>query len=486
MIKQKFIWKYKKNIEKKHNYNLPIFNQALKVLNLIKDATKILIVGDYDVDGVCGSLLLYKFLEYMGKDIILHLPNRFRDGYGLNKNIIDQYEYDLLITVDNGTVNIDEINYAKSKNKKILIIDHHNPEEKLPNADQIINPKIDNIIYSYLCGTGLVYVLIKNFNSSFPVDDYLDIVALATYCDIVPVVDYNHYIAKFGLEKLKNNPYFALKPFLNYQFDESVFGFYIGPYINACGRLGDPKEAWDYLYNGQNLYKLLDYNKKRKEIELEWKNKLSSYLDTRINIFDIYTGTNIPEGIIGILAARVKKQKPVFVLTKINDIYKCSARSDNCNLGNFISQLNKIIIKGGGHHQAGGFTLAVDKYEEFIKFIKIYEKSNTLDQIYLYINKMIHLDGFSRLNLEHLGPFGKDNELSNCLIPFVNLSNIYTYKTHLSLTFSTLLKTKTFIIYNFNAEDYIDLQVGKYYHIVVQYKTNKLLDIKIENYINDV
>ena len=258
-----------------------------RIIKAIENKERIIIYGDYDVDGITSICVLKQFLENRGIEVCQTIPNRLDEGYGLNKEAIEKIAQDkhtLMITVDCGISGIEEIEYANSLGIETIVTDHHEPSEILPNALAVIDPKIKENKYPFnqLAGVGVVFKLIQAISKKMNLDEkeylkYLDLVAIGTISDIVPLIDENRVIAKLGLKLVEVTKNLGLKTLiksLGYQKINSMcISFGVAPRINACGRMGEAEEALKlFLTNdvneAQNLTdKLNEYNRVRQEIE---------------------------------------------------------------------------------------------------------------------------------------------------------------------------------------------------------------------------
>ena len=423
------------------------FNQSIKlVVNCINNNEKICILGDYDVDGSAATSLFVKFLESINHPFFYYIPDREKDGYGATKKLFQKLILDkpkLIIMVDCGSTSNEAIDFLNANKIKSLIIDHHEINNPFPNANSIINPKKDNGYkeYDYLCATSLSYffldLLTNEIKSEINISDYLIYVLLATVCDVMPLRKLNRLIALKALKNFditKNLPLNALidvnKKKNKINIDD--LGYLIGPILNAGGRLGKSQYATELLSsNDDQVIKdrsnhLIKLNNKRKEIETLILSEIDfQKIEKENKDVIIYYNPNINEGLIGIIASRLKDyfNKPSFVITTSNDLLKGSARSVyNYNIGRVIkNSLDKdIIINGGGHNMAAGFTLNKVNLKIFEKYIlEHFLKSNPVNNnIFLYESELSSLafnqDFYD--NIKRLGPFGTGNPVPTFLL----------------------------------------------------------------------
>ncbi len=428
------------------------FQKGMEVLaNALENKDKILIIGDYDVDGCVSTSLLLKFFKHINKTADFYIPDRFIDGYGASLSLIKKLikkKPNLIIMVDCGSNSLEATEYLKSKNIKTIIIDHHDINKPYPVVDCLINPKkkVDYQNYDYLCSSSLTYFFIdyfiqkKKLNINFKSN--LIYVLLATVCDVMPMRDLNKIIGKNVLQNfnIKNN-YLIYKIFsikkINKPLEIEDLGFLIGPILNSPGRLNNANIVVKLLVDENTtsmvkmINKLLHINEKRKMIE---KNLLKEIDFKKIskdkNDVLVEYKTIINEGIIGIIASRLKEEfnKPCVVLTKSNNYYKASARSTSSfNIGKYIKLAidKNIILKGGGHNLAAGFTIKNDKIDNFRFFINEAFKKNYSVVTKKYISK-ISLSGINNEfynNIKDIGPFGQKN-----LNPIFLIDNIKIIK----------------------------------------------------------
>ncbi len=414
--------------------------------NVIFNRENICILGDYDVDGSASTSLLVKFFEYINHPYFYYIPDRIKDGYGASKNLFEKLIHKkpkLVIMVDCGSTSLEAIDYLNKKNIKSLIIDHHEITKPYPKANVIINPKKNNgyIEYDYLCATTLTYffldILAKKIKCEINLRKYLIYVLLATICDVMPLRKLNRLIAKIALNEFDFNENQALKELYKLtnkknKINIDDLGYLIGPILNSGGRLGKSSYATELLSseNHESIYnkslELIDLNEKRKKIEaMTLKNINFDIIEKENKNIILYYNPNINEGLIGIIAARLKDyfNKPAIVITNSNDLLKGSARSISYyNIGKVIKNLfdNNIILNGGGHNMAAGFSLKkanLSLLKEYI-FSDISKKNFTLE-FSLEYDAQISSSAFNNNffnNIYKIGPFGNTNPLPTFLL----------------------------------------------------------------------
>lgn len=428
------------------------FENGFKVLDdVIQQNGKILIIGDYDVDGCVSTSLLINFLNLLNKNTNFYIPNRFKDGYGATLKLVKKLtikKIDLVIMVDCGSNSNDTIKYLNSQKIKSIIIDHHEIYKPYLRSNSLINPKKDCSYksYDYLCSSSLTYFFIDFFIKKKKIqikfDNNLIYVLLATICDVMPLRGLNRIIAINTLEtfSLKKN-FFFNKVFQKKKIKRPLniydFGFLFGPLINSAGRLDDPNIVIELLTKDDELLKeniinkLFILNEKRKLIQdsLLKEINLEKIKKNKNKIIIVYENI-LNEGIIGILASKLKDyfNKPAIVMTKSGDSFKASARSTNdFNIGRYIKIAidKKIISNGGGHNLAAGFTINKNKILELQNFLNKMHENKVTNQSKKFISKI----SLNSLNTEFykdiklLRPFGYLN--SN---PFFLIENIKIIK----------------------------------------------------------
>jgi single-stranded-DNA-specific exonuclease len=424
---------------------------SLILLNVIKKKQNICILGDYDVDGSCATSLLVRYFNHIQQQHYFYIPDRVKDGYGASKKLFQKLilkKPKLIIMVDCGSTSYEAINFLNQQNIKSIIIDHHEIYRPYPKCNALINPKkeIKNKENTYLCATTLNYffidILIKKTKSNFKLSKFLIYVLLATICDVMPLRKINKIMAFNAINNfnLKDNEA------INFIFDQynlkkkitvEDLGFLIGPIINAGGRLNYSNYGVELLSSDSNKIikdrsiKLIKLNEKRKKIELDILKEIDfkKIKNENKNVI-IYYKNNINEGLIGIIAARLRDHfnKPSIVITTSNNLLKASGRSTpTYNIGNLIKSLidNQIIEKGGGHNMAVVFTIKKDNIKLLDSFIQEdYSKknfgANNLSKYDLELS-LSAINTKLMKDLNKLGPFGNFNFLPTVLIKNVKI-----------------------------------------------------------------
>jgi single-stranded-DNA-specific exonuclease len=416
------------------------FKKSIKLLiDTIDNKGNICILGDYDVDGSAATSLFIRFFEDIKHPFFYYIPDRKKDGYGASKKLFQKLilkKPELVIMVDCGSTSNEAITFLNDNKIRSLIIDHHEINQPFPKSNAIINPKKDTgyIEYDYFCATTLVYffldLLSKKVKCKIKISDYLIYVLLATVCDVMPLRKLNRLIALVALKNFdirKNialNQLFILNNKKN-KLSINDLGYLIGPILNAGGRLGKSNFASELLSSNDEKQaniksiELIKLNNNRKKIEALVLDDIDfKKIDKEDKDIIIYYNPSINEGLIGIIAARLKDHfnKPSIVITSSNKLLKGSARSVfNYNIGKAIKNSldMNIIINGGGHNAAAGFTLNKSNLKNFKDFIlKDFLNSGSLwDNNYFYDAEVSSLafnqDFYSEI--KKLEPFGTGN-----------------------------------------------------------------------------
>ena len=440
-----------KNFLPNPNNLIDMEKTTLRTIKAILNKEKIGIFGDYDVDGATSTALLGNYFSELNLKYEIYIPDRKTEGYGPSiegfKKLIKK-GVKVIFTVDCGTLSFDAINYAKKNNIDVMVIDHHQSEVKLPDAFSIINPNRldDKSNLQYLCAAGVTFMFLVSINRELRSNNwfnknkinepnlinFLDLVSLGTVCDVVPLTGLNRAIVKQGLKIIQSKKNLGIKTLLsicNIDTNPSTYhlGYILGPRINAGGRVGKCSHGANLLLDKdpKNSFKLaseLDqFNKERQILEKDLLqkilNKTKNYLKDPVLIL---SGSNWHEGVIGIVAARLKDKfnKPTILISFDGNIGKASARSIvGFDIGSVIiaASHKNILLKGGGHKMAGGFSIKLENIEKFRKFI--FKKFESINEN-LKIEKPLLVDSIispSAVNIEFykkvalLSPFGSGN-----------------------------------------------------------------------------
>jgi len=423
--------------------------QAIKIIaDSVCSHEKIAIYGDYDVDGITSTAVFVKYLRELGVDVSWHLPTREGEGYGLNISAIEQIVNSgvkLLISVDCGISGVEEVKYAKEHGLKVVITDHHSPDNILPNADAVVNPKRqdDTSGLTYLAGVGVAFMCVvalnrelrnRNFfDKEINLMDYTDLVALGTICDTMPLIELNRAFVATGLKVMGQYKNLGLKTLMDVagvkQPSVYVAGFVIGPRINAAGRLDSATPALDLLLTDNQLIafdlaqKLDAMNKERIAIQNAVMLSATEMAEQcckngKCSVF--VCDDNWPGGVMGIIAGRLKDKYnlPTCVATRCDNVINGSGRSiSNVDLGKIIHEALAlgILSEGGGHAAAAGFTLNADKEKEFCEFLEnsvVKQLSGKKPELEVFVDAEMDASGANMKflkKIDALAPFGQAN-----------------------------------------------------------------------------
>ena len=422
-----------------------------RMLKALQNKERIGVFGDYDVDGATSTALLGRYFDNLKLDYEIYIPDRKTEGYGPSikgfKNLISR-NVNIIFTVDCGTLSFEAIDYAKKNNIDVIVIDHHQSQVNLPNAYSIINPNRldDKSNLQYLCAAGVSFMFLVSMNKELrsinwfeqnQIDEpnlinYLDFVSLGTVCDVVPLVGLNRAIVKQGLKILNTKKNIGLKTLFDIckiETSPSTYhlGYVLGPRINAGGRVGKCSHGANLLLNPspKEAFKIASelnqFNKERQMLEKDLIEKIVSKAQAKSNDpVLILEGKNLHEGVIGIVASRIKEKfnKPTIIISINQNIGKASARSIlGFDIGSIIisATQEKILIKGGGHKMAGGFSIDITKIGKFKDFVfnkfKRVNEDLTQKKPLLIDSKIapsaINIEFYNKVNI--LSPFGSGN-----------------------------------------------------------------------------
>jgi len=362
-----------------------------RIVQAIYNQEKIVLIGDYDVDGVVSTTLMKLFFDEIGVTLDWLIPNRFRDGYGLSSNIIPRIVgYDLAITVDNGISAVEASKLCQENGIDLIITDHHLLPKVLPTAYAIIDQKQEecNFPYSEVCGAQIAWYLIASLNrelgQNIDTKSYLGLVSIAIIADMMPLQHINRAMVIIGLKLLPKSRLPAIKAFME-KLDKTVLnaediGFQIAPVLNSAGRMEDAKYAVEFLLSS-NIYdakirldRLIEFNDNRKATEQQITQEALKLVNPKDKVI-VVDGENWHEGVVGIVAARVGRihKKPTIILTKSEQgDLKGSGRSFHiCNLFKITNESKKLLNRFGGHHSAIGLSLPYNNLEEFKKQLQL-------------------------------------------------------------------------------------------------------------------
>ena len=436
---------------------MPDMEKAVeRILIAIQNKEKIIIYGDYDVDGITSVTVLKKFLEEQGLKTGEYIPNRLNEGYGLNKEAvknISEQGYTLIITVDCGISCIEEIEYAKELGMEVIVTDHHEPGEIIPDCLAVVDAKRKDNKYPFnqLAGVGVVFKLIQSISLKLNLEakeylKYLDIVCVGTISDIVPLIDENRVITKLGLKLVEKTRNIGLKTLLEStgykEINSTTISFGIAPRINACGRMGEEKEALElFLTNNiqeakQISERLNQYNIERQETEKQiFKQAIQEIEEGNKDVPCIILGKEgWHHGIIGIVASKVTDIyfKPSILICFEGEEGKGSGRSiPGFDLHDAVMNCNTYVEKFGGHSMAIGINVKKENFEKFKKEFEEYVQNSHINDIIpiIKIDKEIDL---RKINIQDirdlklLEPYGEANKMPLFLIKNMKIQSIRT------------------------------------------------------------
>tara|TARA_B100001250_G_C19814072_1_gene797296 strand:- start:3333 stop:5051 length:1719 start_codon:yes stop_codon:yes gene_type:complete len=424
---------------------------------------RLLIYGDYDADGITSTALLVEALTELGWNVQAYLPGRFDDGYGLNpvsvEKCMGQFEINLLLAVDCGSTSNEAIDCLNKNNVDVIVLDHHQLSTPAPSPVAMVNPQLNNDYPNFqeLCSVGLAFKLIHAIvkrgrqeglqkERDLDLKRYLDLVAIGTVADLVPLVGENRKLLRFGLEQLSETirpGLVALKKIVNIKPPVSVFnvGFNLGPRINAAGRMENPAAALDLLLSKdictaeKNAKILDDFNRDRQKIERDISTKAIENIE---NKFDPEKDFVIVEGdmewhlgVIGIVASRVMRKfyRPTFILARDGDGWKGSARSiEGFDLAEAMRDCDDLLNDHGGHAMAAGVSVKPGKLDAFRERINEIAKKSISPEMFQAPLKLDAETNLSEMTLvriqemQQIEPTGQGNPEIQLLIPNLTMS----------------------------------------------------------------
>lgn len=491
-------------------YNPHLLKDGEKLVNIlevkIKEHKHIRIIGDYDIDGVMSTYVLKTALDRCGAKSSIQIPNRIHDGYGLNRNLIENAHLDgvdTILTCDNGIAALDEIAYAKELGMTVLVTDHHEIPYAEVNgmrvykesvADAIVNPHQTDCNYPYknLCGAAVAWKVVCLLYERFSVPDreaeeLLENVAFATVGDIMPLTDENRIIVKEGIKRIRKTKNIGMKALISQcgleseQIDAFHFGFVLGPCINASGRLDTAKRALELFFQTnpvnamQIANELVVLNEERKEMTKEGVEAAVRFYEEnnceKDDVLVIYL-PEVHESIAGIIAGRIREKyyKPVFVLTKGEDGVKGSGRStEEYSMYEEMCKVQDLFTKFGGHPMAAGVSMPEENVSVFRERINEYCSLTDADKmIKIRIDVPMPFDYVTKELVHELGvlaPFGKDNVkpvFADKGIRVKRMSILGKNKNVLRLTLVTALGKTVAGIYFGDIEQFVEYMKQKF------------------------
>lgn len=426
-----------------------------RIHKAIQKGEKILVYGDYDVDGTTAVALVYTFLHKRYDKLDFYVPDRYSEGYGISYKGIDfasEQGFSLMIALDCGIKAVEKVDYAKSKNIDFIICDHHRPGDTLPDAVAVLDAKRTDCNYPFneLSGCGVGYKLIQAYSSRYSPDEnleeYLDLVVVSIAADIVPITGENRVLAFYGLQRINTHPRPGFEAILHYSnikrnhrngIDKNFFGknlsisdlvFMVGPRINAAGRIENARNSVELLIS-DNLSAAMsigeqinDFNTERRRLDEETTRQALEIIRNDEELQNCRATVIFKEGwhkgVIGIVASRLTEQfyKPTIVLTRAEDLITGSARSiKDFDIYDAIDACNDLLEHFGGHKYAAGLSLRPDNYEEFRRRFEEHVKANITDEMLkpeIEVDALLNLcditPKFYRV-LKQFAPFGPGN-----------------------------------------------------------------------------
>ncbi len=490
-----------------------------RIEQAIGASEQVVVYGDYDVDGVCSTVLLVECLQALGCKPAYYVPSRFSEGYGLNVQAVEvlcQQGCQLLISVDCGITSVEEVNLASRLGMDVIITDHHTPAKQLPAAAAIINPKLDqNEDIINLAGVGVAFklasALAKNKIPEQKLYEWLDLVALATVADIVPLLGENRILLKYGLEKLRNTK----RPGLQALYKEvglagkSIspwhLGFVLGPRLNSAGRLDSARTSIELLLTGDSakagdLAAALDrFNSERRLIEdgifQEAILQIESVVDLDSEAALILAADNWHHGVIGIVASRLcaKYQRPVILICWEGDTGRGSARSvPGIDIYEALSNCGSFLLQFGGHKMAAGLSIGREQFADFktvfLRWIRSNVNNEELTAVRL-IDSEVEIEEINRDLLKELAilePFGEGNPIPCFALRTVEI-NQFTLVGKKQEHFKLLAEPGSFEGIAFNKPQYMSMPFNNCYHDLIfelgenEFRGRKSIQMKIQD-----
>lgn len=421
------------------------------ILEKIHNKSKLRIIGDYDIDGICSIYILYRGLMSAGADVDYVVPHRINDGYGINEHLIDNAiadGIDTIITCDNGIAAYNQIKYAKENGLTVIVTDHHDvpfdeidgiKQYRIPPADAVVNPKQEDCQYPFklLCGAGVVYKLVSLIYDRLSLnkkdlEEYREFMAIATVGDIVDLIDENRIVVKYGLKHMAQTANIGLRALIEEcgidinNISSYHIGFVIGPCLNASGRLDTARKAIELMLCKDEdkahtmARELITLNNERKQMTEEETEKAIHMVEQNNMLDDKVLVVYLPEcheSIAGIIAGRIKERyyRPTFVITNAEEGAKGSGRSiEGYNMYEEINKCKNILNKYGGHPMAAGLSLDIANINIFRNMLNknvTLTESELIPKTWIDVPMPVSYASMSLVGqLKLLEPFGKGNE----------------------------------------------------------------------------
>ena len=439
--------------EKYFRPSLEHLNPPFEMLNMEKAAKciigaveknqKIMVYGDYDVDGTTAVSVMYLFLKSIGADVIYYIPDRYSEGYGVSEKGVElaiSAEIQLMITLDCGISAFAEIKMAKDAGIDVIVCDHHLPADKLPEAFAILDPKQQHCPYPFkeLSGCGVGFKLMQAIGELLDLPDsqifrYLDLIAISTASDIVPLIEENRVLVKYGLEKLNSDPSWGVRELIEISGATKAMSvgdvvFKIGPRINAAGRLVHAKEAVQMFVSeddevrSQKASFLNQNNSERQNIDATITSQVLEMISNSDELISrkstVLFDPSWHKGVIGIVASRAMETyyRPTIIFTSSNGVLTGSARSvKGFDIHNALGKCKELFINYGGHKYAAGITMKEENLSQFSsEFEEIVSSTIDPDQLIqsVYIDTIVELSDLNEKFynvVQQMAPFGPSN-----------------------------------------------------------------------------
>jgi single-stranded-DNA-specific exonuclease len=474
----------------------------------VESGERILVFGDYDVDGTTSVASMFQFIQQLTKQVEFYIPHRYREGYGVSKMGIDYAKengFSLIVSLDCGIKSIDLIAYAKTLDIDFIVCDHHLPDNELPEAVAILNAKqVDcNYPYKELCGCGVGFKLMQALSEKLQLPEesylqYLDLVSIAIAADIVPITGENRILAYYGLQRVNENPSAGIKALMQLAGVQKVMYitnlvFIIAPRVNAAGRMDDAKKAVQ-LFIEKEYQGALDVASLLQQDNLDRREADSSISEEAFAEIEndpthltkkstVVFQPHWHKGVVGIVASRLieRHYKPTIVLTQNGDIVSGSARSvQGFNLYEALHACREHLLGYGGHFAAAGMTLSIDKLEAFKEaFEKAVAERITPAQMVpeISINALLPLDQISLQFFQiiaQMEPFGPDNMRPIFLAKNVRDTGYSKLVKEAHISFNLTQGNNSVRGIGYNMPDKIDIvKSGKPFDIVFQLQLNE-------------
>lgn len=436
-------------------HNPADMKDAIRAVDIVEqkimNKSRIRIIGDYDIDGICSIYILYKGLMAAGADVDYVVPHRINDGYGINEHLIDNAlndGIDTIVTCDNGISAYNQVKYAKDNGMTVIVTDHHDvpfdevdgkKEYHIPLADAVVNPKQEDCNYPFklLCGAGVAYKIISMLYDRMNLDkkdleEYMEFMAIATVGDIVDLIDENRVVVKYGLKHIEHTVNTGLRALIEEcgvdisDISSYHIGFVIGPCLNASGRLDTAKKAIELMLcqdkdEAHNMAReLINLNNERKQMTENETAKAIELVENTDMLKDKVLVIYLPdchESIAGIIAGRIKERyyRPTFVITNAEDGAKGSGRSiEGYNMAEEINKCKNVLTKYGGHPMAAGLSLKtadIDTFRNMLNANAMLTDSDLIPKTWIDVPMPVSYISMGLVGqLKLLEPFGKGNE----------------------------------------------------------------------------